>query len=164
MGAVKATALLAGPRQAGTSQQRTDQTKSVRRQPIRDAILGFMTGPRSAGQIAEHIERPVPTATGHLRAMIRLGLVRRIAFGTYAPAAYTGPDDRIPQRRAESSKELRHQVRQFLDTFASVQGLHLRTGQSEKSIRVALRDLWFSGLLEGDEKAGYRLVQRKRRQ
>jgi hypothetical protein len=164
MGSVKASALLAEPRPAGPSQNNVYETKFPRRQPIRDAILAFMTGPRSAGQIAEHIERPVPTATGHLRAMIRLGLVRRIAFGTYAPAAYTGPGDRIPQRRSKSSKELRHQVREFLDTFASVQGLHLRTGKSESSIRIALPDLWFSGLLEGNEVTGYRLVQRKRRQ
>lgn len=164
MGSVKASALLAGPHRPGTSQQTDCETRFVRRQPIRDAILAFMTGPRSASQIAEHIERPVPTATGHLRAMIRLGLVRRIAFGTYAPAAYIGPDDRIPQRRSKSSKELRHQVRELLDSFASARGLHLRTGISESSIRIALRDLWFSGLLEGNETTGYRLVQRKRRQ
>ena len=36
------------------------------------------------------------------------------------------------------------------------------TGISEKAVRVALRDLWFSGLLEGDETAGYRLVKHQR--
>jgi hypothetical protein len=122
-----------------------------------------MTIPRSAGEVAAHIDRPVPTATGHLRAMINRGLVRRIAFGTYAPAAYTGPDVRIPQRRSGSTKELRQRLRTCLGDYASVQGLHLRTGAPEKAIRVALRDLWFSGLLEGNETSGFRLVQRKRR-
>ncbi|MDE1905060.1 MAG: hypothetical protein KGH75_01235 [Rhodospirillales bacterium] len=121
-----------------------------------------MSEPRSAGEIAEHIQRPVPTATGHLRAMIQRGLVRRIAFGTYALAGYTGPDVRIPQRRAESSRELRSTLRTYLGDVCSVQGLHLRTGVSEKAVRVALRDLWFSGLLEGDEASGYRLVKRQR--
>lgn len=137
--------------------------RPARQQPIRDSILGFMSMPRSAGEIAAHIDRPVPTATGHLRAMINRGLVRRIAFGTYAPAAYTGPAVRIPQRCSGSTKELRHRLRELLGDYASVQWLHLRTGEPENAIRVALRDLWFSGLAEGNETTGYRLVQRKHR-
>jgi len=121
-----------------------------------------MSQPRSAGEIAEHIERPVPTATGHLRAMMERGLVRRIAFGTYALADYTGPAVRIPQRRSQSTREMRSTIRAHLDDRCSVQGLHLRTGISEKAVHVALRDLWFSGLLEGDETTGYRLVKHLR--
>ena len=90
------------------------------------------------------------------------GLVRRIAFGTYALAEYAGPDVRIPQRRSQSTREMRSTIRAHLGDRCSVQGLHLRTGISEKAVRVALRDLWFSGLLEGDETAGYRLVKHQR--
>ena len=143
--------------------RKSEAGRPARQQPIRDSILCFMTIPRSAGEVAAHIDRPVPTATGHLRAMINRGLVRRIAFGTYAPAGYTGPDVRIPQRRSGSAKELRQRLRICLGDYASVQGLHLRTGAPEKAIRVALRDLWFSGLLECNETSGFRLVQRKRR-
>jgi len=121
-----------------------------------------MSQPRSAGEIAEHIERPVPTATGHLRAMMERGLVRRIAFGTYALADYTGPAVRIPQRRSQSTREMRSTIRAYLGDRCSVQGLHLRTGIPEKAVRVTLRDFWFSGLLEGDETSGYRLVKHLR--
>lgn len=62
-----------------------------RPQPIRDMILAFLSEPRSARSIAAHIARPVPTATGHLAAMQRRGLVRRIGYAAYALAAYEGP-------------------------------------------------------------------------
>ena len=137
--------------------------RPARPQPIRDAILRFMTGPRSAGDIAEHIERPVPTTTGHLRAMIRLGLVRRIAFGTYAPGSYVGPKVRLPQRRSESSSALRAQLIALLHERGSVQGLHLKTGASEEMVRRALRDLWLSGLVTGTEADGFWLVRWKQK-
>jgi len=57
-----------------------------RRQPIRDAILAFLGEPRQAQDVAAHIGRPVSTATGHLAAMRRLGLVVRIAPGRYERA------------------------------------------------------------------------------
>lgn len=62
-----------------------------RKQLIRDASLAFLTEPRSAREIADHIGRPVPTATGHLAAMRRKGLVPRIGYAAYARADYSGP-------------------------------------------------------------------------
>jgi DNA-binding IclR family transcriptional regulator len=129
-----------------------------RPQPIRDAILRFLTEPRSASDIAEHIERPVPTATGHLGAMIRLGLVQRLAFGTYAAATYDGPKIRLPSRRSTSSKTLRRRLRALLHETSSVQGLRLKTSETETTVRLALRDLWLSGLVERDENDGYWLA------
>jgi len=134
-------------------------TRPPRPQPIRDAIMRFLTEPRSAGEIAEHIERPVPTATGHLGAMMRLGLVHRVGYGTYAPAAYCGPKVKLPCRRSRSSSELRHQLRELLSYRCSIRGLRLRTGESEAAIRLALRDLWLSGLVEGSDETGYTLAR-----
>ena len=57
-----------------------------RLQPIRDMILAFLSEPRQAMEVARHIGRPVPNATGHLAAMARLGLVVRIGYGRYARA------------------------------------------------------------------------------
>jgi len=62
-----------------------------RPQPIRNAILAYLSEPRSAQAIARHINRPVPTATGHLAAMRRLGLVVRLGYAAYARADYAGP-------------------------------------------------------------------------
>jgi len=134
-----------------------ESPRPPRPQPIRDAILRFLTEPRSAGDIAEHIARPVPTATGHLGAMIRLGLVQRLAFGTYAPAGYCGPAVKLPNRRSRSTRDLRQRLRALLHERCSVQGLRLRTGASEVDIRLALRELWLSGLVEGGDEAGYTL-------
>ena len=55
-----------------------------RPQPIRDAILDYLTVPRRAMDIAAHIERPIATATGHLAAMKRRGLVVSVKHGVYA--------------------------------------------------------------------------------
>ena len=60
--------------------------RNWRRQPIRDAILAFLGEPRQAQDVAAHIGRPVSTATGHLAAMRRLGLVVRTAPGRYERA------------------------------------------------------------------------------
>ncbi len=48
---------------------RSTPSGTTRKQPIRDAIMAYLTEARSAKQIAEHIERKVSIATGHLRAM-----------------------------------------------------------------------------------------------
>lgn len=55
-----------------------------RPQPIRDAILDYLTEPRRAMQIAVHIERSTAIATGHLAAMKRRGLVVSVKHGVYA--------------------------------------------------------------------------------
>ena len=57
-----------------------------RPQPVRDAILAFLLEPRQAKEVAIHIGRPVPNATGHLAAMRRLGLVVRTGYGRYERA------------------------------------------------------------------------------
>jgi len=137
------------------------RVRPPRPQPVRDAILNFLTIPRSAGEIAEHIDRPVPTTTGHLRAMIQCGLVRRIGFGTYAPGSYDGPAVQLPQRRSQSSRMVRAQLVAHLHELSSVQGLHLKTGVPAELVRQALRDLWLSGLVAGNEAEGFRIARWK---
>lgn len=72
--------------------------RSARPQPIRDSILGFLREPRSAGEVAAHIRRAVPVATGHLAAMRRLGLVRRLGYSAYCLSTYEGPPLRLDVR------------------------------------------------------------------
>lgn len=57
-----------------------------RPQPVRDAIFAYLSEPRQAKEVAAHIGRPVPNATGHLAAMLRLGLVVRTGYGRYERA------------------------------------------------------------------------------
>lgn len=57
-----------------------------RPQPVRDAIFAYLSEPRQAKEVATHIGRPVPNATGHLAAMRRLGLVVRTGYGRYERA------------------------------------------------------------------------------
>ena len=58
--------------------------KRTRPQPVRDAILAFMTEPRQAFEIARHTGKATASITGHMRTMLELGLVERIAYGRYA--------------------------------------------------------------------------------
>ena len=67
-----------------------------RPQPIRDAILAYLTEPRRALDIAAHIERSIATATGHLAAMKRRGLVVSVKHGVYA----------LPDRRGLRESEI----------------------------------------------------------
>ena len=53
---------------------------------IRASILAYLSEPRQAFEIAAHIDRSIPNATGHLGAMARLGFVVRIGYGRYARA------------------------------------------------------------------------------
>lgn len=61
-------------------------SKPARAQPVRDAILAFMTEPRQAFEIARHTGKSTASITGHMRTMLVLGLVERVAYGRYALA------------------------------------------------------------------------------
>jgi len=126
--------------------------------PIRDAILRFLTAPRSAAEVALHIERPVPTATGHLAAMRRLGLVKRVGRSAYARASYEGSGVDLESRRSLSDRGVRRLLRGLLHQRSSILGLVCKTGAPADIIRAAIRDLWLSGVVRGDEKSGYRLT------
>ncbi len=60
--------------------------RPVRTQPIRDAILAYVTEPRRACEVAAHITRPIATTTGHLAKMKRLGLIVQTERGVYLRA------------------------------------------------------------------------------
>ena len=57
------------PVRSSRAASRSPASGTTRKQPIRDAIMAYLTEARSAKQIAEHIERKVSITTGHLRAM-----------------------------------------------------------------------------------------------
>jgi predicted transcriptional regulator len=124
--------------------------------PIRDAILRFLTAPRSAAEVA--LERPVPTATGHLAAMRRLGLVKRVGRSAYAGASYEGPAVDLESRRSLSDRGIRRLLWGLLHQRSSTRGLVCKTGAPADIIRAAIRDLWLSGVVRGDEQSGYRLT------
>jgi predicted transcriptional regulator len=126
--------------------------------PIRDAILRFLTVPRSAAEVALHIERPVPTATGHLAAMRRLGLVKRVGRSAYAGASYEGPAVDLESRRSLSDRGVRRLLWGLLHQRSSILGLVCKTGAPADIIRAAIHDLWLSGVVSGDEQSGYRLT------
>ncbi len=69
--------------QAPGNQPETGSGPHTRPQPIRDAILAFLSEPRQAWEVAAHIDRSVPNATGHLAAMCRRGLAARVSYGRY---------------------------------------------------------------------------------
>jgi predicted transcriptional regulator len=126
--------------------------------PIRIAFLRFLPVPRSAAEVALHIERPVPTATGHLAAMRRLGLVKRVGRSAYARASYEGPAVDLESRRSLSDRGIRRLLWGLLHQRSSILGLVCKTGAPADIIPAAIRDLWLSGVVRGDEQSGYRLT------
>lgn len=137
-----------------------------RAQPIRDALLLYLSEPRRVADIARHIQRPVPTTTGHLAAMSRLGLVKRVSYGVYASVRVrvdeqSGPLFRHPAvgiRRELSG--LRRRLVGELDVPRPLPEILSRVQASEAEIREALERLWFSGEIAGDEHSGFVRIRR----
>src|SRR5208282_6499101 len=99
----------------------------VRPQPIRDAILAYLTELRSARDIALHIDRPVPTATGHLAAMRRRGLAKRVGYGVYAPVDWPEAAETSALAR---SRPIRDAILEYLTEPRAVReiAMHIKRG------------------------------------
>ena len=112
---------------------------TTRKQPIRDAIMAYLTEARSAKQIAEHIERKVSIATGHLRAMAIRGLVVRVGWGQYIRTdRCDAPPDPTTISRANSTVSL---VRRHAAEAESLEHLQTLTGRSAVRVLQAVQRL-----------------------
>jgi hypothetical protein len=125
----------------------------ARASPIRDKICVFLSEPRAAREVARHIDRPVPVATGHLAAMCRLGLAKRIGANAYAAANYSGPP--LCFKRLHHLTPLRLELRRHLSVRSTPVGLRCKTGAQIKDIRAVLKEMWLSGAIVGDDERGY---------
>ena len=93
----------------------------ARSQPTRDAILEYLTEPRSVREIALHIDRSRETTGSHLTDMRRRGLIKRVGYGVYAlpyspmpeypsgslvrPGTRSAPRSWIPDRAAHRARD-----------------------------------------------------------
>ena len=127
-----------------------------RPQPIRDMLLAYLATPRVVRDIARHICRPVPTTTGHLAAMRRLGLVERFGFGVYGLPGYQGPIPAYTRPHATVPATVRSKVRAVMREPITFQEIVARTNESADLVRLAVHALWMSGMIAGDEKSDYR--------
>ena len=146
----------------------------ARPQPIRDAILAYLTEPRLAVDIARHIKRPVPTTPGHLAAMRRLGLVDRVGHGVYAlngTAVAVGDQAFQPRKRPPVGQPegrvaflaLARRIRRELAAPCRCADLAVRLGEPWDAVHAVVERLWLSGIVTGSERTGYRLVVRGER-
>ena len=90
--------------------------------------------------------------------MRRLGLVKRVGRSAYAGASYEGPAVDLESRRSLSDRGIRRLLWGLLHQRSSILGLVCKTGAPADIIRAAIRDLWLSGVVRGDEQSGYRLT------
>ena len=127
------------PVQSTRSSSRSTAIGTGRKQPIRDAILSYLTEARSAKQIAEHIDRKVSVATGHLRAMRVRGLVVRVGWGQYVRTDRCGtPPDPATITRANSTMGL---VQLHAGEAESLEHLQTLTGRSAVRVLQAVQRL-----------------------
>jgi hypothetical protein len=118
-------------------------TKPTRPQPIRDAILAFLVEPKSAKEVATHINRPVPVATGHLRAMRSRALVVRVSWGVWVrrDCCDNAPDPSTIRRNFPAQEALlRH-----LSEPRTLEELEQASGTPRSTFREALTKLVDSG-------------------
>jgi hypothetical protein len=137
---------------------------ATRASPIRDRIMAFLSRPRAAADIAAHIHRPLPVATGHLAAMRRRGLVQRIGRATYALASYRGLPLDLGARPSCSDRKVRQKLRALLVMPRPFGELIALTQEPQGMVLAALRDLWRLGWVTGDSQSGYQLVSAYRAQ
>ena len=122
---------------------RSTSSGTTRKQPIRDAIMAYLTEARSAKQIAEHIERKVSIATGHLRAMRLRGLVVRVGWGQYVRTdRCEAPPDPTTITRANSTREL---VLLHAPAASSLEHLKQLTGRSSVRLTQSVERLRAAG-------------------
>jgi len=137
---------------------------AIRGAPIRQAILNFVATPKTPSEIAEHIKRPVPTTTGHLRATCKLGLTKRLARSFYVVTAYSGevPTKR-PAPRTKRQIHLRQHVIQLLHDVHDEADLCRLTAASLTEVQHELLGLWRNGFLSGDRESGFQLREHIKR-
>lgn len=132
---------------AGNARQHVPPPR--RPQPIRDAILTYLADePRQALAVAAHIARPVATATGHLAAMRRRGLVVRVGWGVYARAdRWTAPP---PPGSIARGNPVRECVLACLDRedARSLDAIARLAGRSASTVLLHLRTLVRAGLAD----------------
>src|SRR5208282_620284 len=117
----------------------------VRPQPIRDAILAYLTELRSARDIALHIDRPVPTATGHLAAMRRRGLAKRVGYGVYAPVDWPEAAETSALAR---SRPIRDAILEYLTEPRAVREIAMHIKRAPWATDRHLRDMRRRGLIK----------------
>ena len=129
-----------------------------RRAPIRQAILDFLTTPKTPSEIAEQVKRPIPTITGHLRATCDLGLTKRLARSFYVIAGYEGGiPEKAPRNRTEEQIRLRHRIIGLLHDLHHEADLCRKTGAVLADVQHELVGLWRNGFLCGDREHGWQL-------
>lgn len=135
---------------------------ATRSAPIREAILLFLSQPRTAREIAEHINRPVPTATGHLSAALKRGLVKRMAGSAYVRSDYAdaGSCCPSPARRRATDRDtiIRARLLPLLVERRHETELCRLADAALPEVRRVLHGIWLNGWLSGDSTAGYRLA------
>ena len=73
---------------------------------LRDEIIAYVSEPRPVAEIAVHIERSVPITTGHLPAMIRRGLMKRLGYPRIPFPAMCAPASASMSRFSASRSEI----------------------------------------------------------
>lgn len=127
--------------------------------PIREAIIAYLSEPRSAGEVADHIGRPIPTATGHLNAARKLGLIKRVARSRYALATFERSLEPALGvcARPQAKTRLRRRIIELLHNTRTENDLHLLTEASRAEIKGELHRLRRHAFLQGDAVTGLRL-------
>lgn len=126
-------------RYAPTGKPCTPSVVRPRSQPIRDTLLAYLDEPRQACDVARHIGRTIPIATGHLGQMTRLGLVVRVAYGVYQ---LRDTCTRAPEPETiERGRPVEDQVRRIVDREKSFRQICDEAGRPARAVRPHLQKL-----------------------
>lgn len=74
---------------AGPGHEAIRPESFARPSPIADRICELLCEPRRPMELRDPLQRPIPTITGHLQAMMRKGRVKRLQSGLYVRAEWS---------------------------------------------------------------------------
>lgn len=132
-------------------------TSHKRPQPVRDQILAFLTEPRHAHEIAAHTGRRTATITGHLRAMLVLRLVERVAYGVYARAEV--PCSPTSARVYERPRPLSDEILRLLYEPRHLDDIATQLERPASAVRRRLSDMLGRGLVRAVEPEVFRRME-----
>ena len=129
---------------------------------LRPVILTLLSEPRQAGEIAAHIGRSIPNATGNLGALVRAGLVVRIGYGRYVRAdqGYV----QAPSSELVQPRRWARPVLDAIDTASTIKDVAARVGITVQKSAYELTRLAIEGLATRPRQGVYRRAEPEARQ
>ncbi len=114
----------------------------------REAIMAFVSRPRTIREIKAHLRPPGRNLSRHIREMARLGDLKRVAPGIYAPRDYAGPPPELWTIKRPRPGTQRAAIMRFVSQPRTIREVSEHLGYQVRTIGAQLVVLTRIGFLK----------------